>query len=248
MTLFILGFVQFTVGWAAISAPTSCEITQSSFTATNPTQTTVSVTSNDQRLTFSLQAEFQATCTSSTGETSWASATGVRSYYVQGIDSTNSKTGDVFYGVEVKDEQDNNAFKYGARWTDSPCVSEQFKGTWTAGTVVCDSTSGSVSGSDCIDLFNAVEASICWQVADPKVCTANKAVSGTLSAYASLKLVAADKTVSSTPSTVLDLTSSYACSGEEYTVTASDSSASAVSVASTIHAVCVIASFILNLF
>ena len=119
----------------------------------------------------------------------------VRSYYVQGIDSTNSKTGDVFYGVEVKDEQDwstqlvrpwlllmyllsgsrcdrgteklrvekkyakwilqsgsqlnfivelldeswcqpgqdNNAFKYGARWTDSPCVSEQFKGTWTAG-------------------------------------------------------------------------------------------------------------------
>ena len=54
------------------------------------------------------------------------------------------------------------------------------------GTVVCDSTSGSVSGSDCIDLFNAVEASICWQVADPKVCTANKAVSGTLSAYVSL--------------------------------------------------------------
>lgn len=130
--------------------------------------------------------------------------------------------------VELLDEswcqagQDNNAFKYGARWTDSPCVSEQFKGTWTAGghawltcaityayilglqvqfhdsdlhlhsefiapgTVVCDSTSGSVSGSDCIDLFNAVEASICWQVADPKVCTANKAVSGTLSAYVSL--------------------------------------------------------------
>ena len=55
-----------------------------------------------------------------------------------------------------------------------------------AGTVVCDSTSGTVSGSDCIDLFNAVEASICWQVAAPKVCTANKAVSGTLSAYVSL--------------------------------------------------------------
>ena len=29
--------------------------------------------------------------------------------------------------------QENNAFKYGARWTDQACVSEEFKGTWTAG-------------------------------------------------------------------------------------------------------------------
>ena len=31
--------------------------------------------------------------------------------------------------------------------------------TLPAGTTVCDSTSGTVSGSDCIDLFRAVEAS-----------------------------------------------------------------------------------------
>ena len=31
--------------------------------------------------------------------------------------------------------QDNNAFKYGARWTDQACVSEEYKGTWTAGRV-----------------------------------------------------------------------------------------------------------------
>ena len=105
--------------------------------------------------------------------------------------------------------QDNNAFKYGSRWTDQACVSEEFKGTWTAGRAsnhaiflrrnldrmqslhifpfagseVCDSTSGTISGTDCRDLFNAVEASICWQIPSPVVCIDSKLVSGTLSAY-----------------------------------------------------------------
>jgi hypothetical protein len=38
-----------------------------------------------------------------------------RSYYVQGIDSTNSKTGETFYGVEVKDEQDSLAKTHQAK-------------------------------------------------------------------------------------------------------------------------------------
>eukprot|EP00438_Fugacium_kawagutii_P011532 Skav230140 [mRNA] locus=scaffold1301:174255:177327:- [translate_table: standard] len=146
------------------------------------------------------------------------SGTGSRSYYVQGIDSTLSKTGEVFYGVEVKDSQANYEFKYGPRWTDNPCVTEEFQGTWTADSVVCDSTSGSISGTDCINLFAAVEASICWQIANPVVCIDNKLVSGTLSAYASLKLVAADETVTSSPMTVLDLSSIYSCSGDSYQV------------------------------
>ncbi|CAL1149795.1 unnamed protein product [Cladocopium goreaui] len=232
ITCLLLG--NLTLSFAAISAPTSCQITQSSFTASNPTETTVSVTSNEKRVTFSLQVDFQGTCTSSTGDTSWVSASGARSYYVQGIDSTNSKTGETFYGVEVKDEQDNNAFKYGSRWTDQACVSEEFKGTWTAGSEVCDSTSGTISGTDCRDLFNAVEASICWQIPSPVVCIDSKLVSGTLSAYASLRLVAAGETVTSSPSIVLDLTSGgyYSCSGQSADVV----SASAVNfAASTFH-------------
>eukprot|EP00435_Cladocopium_sp_Y103_P003842 s1670_g1.t1 len=207
---FLLGLADLRLSLAAISAPTTCQITQSSFTASNPTETS-SATSNEKKVSFSLQVDFQGTCTSSTGDTSWA-----RSYYVQGIDSTNSKTGETFYGVEVKDEQDNNAFKYGARWADQACVSEEFKGTWTAGSEVCDSTSGTISGTDCRDLFNAVEASICWQISSPVVCIDSKLVSGTLSAYASLRLVAAGETVTSSPSTVLDLTSGgyYSCSGQ----------------------------------
>mmetsp|Transcript_43890 Transcript_43890/g.69763 ORF Transcript_43890/g.69763 Transcript_43890/m.69763 type:complete len:250 (+) Transcript_43890:69-818(+) len=226
-TFLLLG--NLTLSIAAISAPTSCQITQSSFTASNPTETTVSVTSNEKRVTFSLQVDFQGTCTSSTGDTSWVSASGARSYYVQGIDSTNSKTGETFYGVEVKDEQDNNAFKYGARWTDQACVSEEYKGTWTAGSEVCDSTDGRISGTDCRDLFSAVEASICWQISSPVVCIDSKLVSGTLSAYASLRLVAAGETVTSSPSTVLDLTSGgyYSCSGQSADVV----SASAVNFA-----------------
>mmetsp|Transcript_66949 Transcript_66949/g.82005 ORF Transcript_66949/g.82005 Transcript_66949/m.82005 type:complete len:251 (-) Transcript_66949:143-895(-) len=216
-----LGFAELTLCWAIISAPTSCQITQSSFTASNPTQTSVSVTSSDVKLTFSLQVDFQATCTSATGDTTWVSATGARSYVIQGIDSTNSKTGEVFYGVEVKDEQDNNGFKYGARWNNEPCVSEEFKGTWTGGSETCDSAGGSIVGETCRDLFNAVEASICWQVANPVVCIDNKAVSGTLSAYASLRLVAAGQTVTSSPSTIVDLSNYYSCSGASYEVTAS---------------------------
>ncbi|CAL1149794.1 unnamed protein product [Cladocopium goreaui] len=213
ITCLLLG--NLTLSFAAISAPTSCQITQSSFTASNPTETTVSVTSNEKRVTFSLQVDFQGTCTSSTGDTSWVSASGARSYYVQGIDSTNSKTGETFYGVEVKDEQ-------------------EFKGTWTAGSEVCDSTSGTISGTDCRDLFNAVEASICWQIPSPVVCIDSKLVSGTLSAYASLRLVAAGETVTSSPSIVLDLTSGgyYSCSGQSADVV----SASAVNfAASTFH-------------
>lgn len=127
----VLGLVKLTLCWGAISAPTSCEITQSSITATNPMETSVSVTSNEKKVTFTLQANIQGTCQSSTGETSWVSGTAERSYYVQGIDSTNSKTGETFYGVEVKEDGENDEFKYGARWTNQPCVED--KGTWTAG-------------------------------------------------------------------------------------------------------------------
>eukprot|EP00439_Symbiodinium_sp_Y106_P079159 s167_g17.t2 len=61
-------------------------------------------------------------------------------------------------------------------------------------TTTCDSTGGTLSGQDCIDLFRAVEASICWSVASPRVCVDTMTVSGTLSASAQLKLVAADRT------------------------------------------------------
>ena len=214
-------FQLFQLGFGQISAPSSCSISQASFVASNPSVESVSVTSTDQRLSFSLQVTFEATCSSSTGETTWVSASGARSYYVQGIDSYSSKTGETFYGVQVKDTQSNNDFKYGLRWPNQPCVSEQFHGTWTAGSTICDSTGGSVSGTDCINLFNAVDASVCWQITNPMVCIDNKLVSGALQAYGSLSLVAAGTSVSSSPSTVLDLSSYYTCSGESKQVESS---------------------------
>ncbi|CAJ1351786.1 unnamed protein product [Effrenium voratum] len=220
--------------WAQITAPSSCSITQSSFSVSSPELESVSVTSNEKRVNFQLQVSFTATCTSSTGDTSWVSASGERMYYARGIDSLNSKTGTTYYGIEVKDSQDNNAFQYGERWESGPCVSEEYKGTWTAdgGNTVCDSTSGSISGTDCINLFKAVEASICWQVSSPKVCKDTKVASGTLSAYASLHLVAENSKVTSTPAQVLDLSSYYSCSGDEADVKESFAVLSAASSAS----------------
>lgn len=179
-----------------------------------------------QKLAFDMEVNFQATCTSDTGNTTWTSATGVRQMSVKGIDVRNTKTGTMSYGIEVKDAQDNGAFQYGPRW-DGDCVSEEFKGTWTAGTTTCDSTGGTLSGQDCIDLFRAVEASICWSVASPRVCVDTMTVSGTLSASAQLKLVAADRTVSSDPTSLLDTSGYYSCSGEEVEVKADSGSVSA---------------------
>ena len=206
---------------AGITAPSSCSITQSSFTASGATLSSTDVTSNEQQLSFNLQVNFAATCTSGTGDTSWVSASGTRSYYVKGIESTDSKTDTTYYGVEVKDEADNTAFKYGARWSDSPCISEEFKGTWSSGGETCDSTGGSIVGSTCRDLFRAVEASICWSLTDPVVCIDTKVVGGTLQAKARLALAAANINVDSSSSTVLDLSNYYSCSGASSQVTSS---------------------------
>lgn len=166
----------------------------------------------NQKLAFDMEVNFQPTCTSDTGNTTWTSSTGVRQMSLKGIDVLNTKTGTTSYGIEVKDAQDNGAFQYGPRW-DGDCVSEEFKGTWTAGTTMCDSTGGT--------------ASICWTVASPMVCVDTMAVSGSLSASAQLKLVAADSTVSSDPTSLIDTTGYYSCSGEEVEVKADSGSVSA---------------------
>lgn len=198
---------------AGITAPSSCSITQSSFTASGASLQSTDVTTNEQQLSFSLQVNFAATCTSSSGDTSWVSSSGTRSYYVKGIESTDSKTDTTYYGVEVKDESDNTAFKFGARWSDAPCVSEEFKGTWSSAGDTCDSTGGSIVGTTCRDLFRAVEASICWSLTSPVVCHDTKLVGGTLKAKARLALAAANLNVDSSESTVLDLSNYYSCSG-----------------------------------
>mmetsp|Transcript_33690 Transcript_33690/g.77789 ORF Transcript_33690/g.77789 Transcript_33690/m.77789 type:complete len:258 (+) Transcript_33690:70-843(+) len=201
----------------SISAPTSCEILTSNFAVSNVGLESISVTSTNQKLAFDLQVSFTASCTSPTEQTSWSSQTAVRRMEVKGIDRT--VKGTTYHGIEVTDTQDNEDISYGAGWADQPCLSEEFKGTWTTGDTQCDSTSGTISGSDCIDLFRAVEASICWTFASPKVCVDTMSVSGTLSAYANLRLVAASTTVSSEPTQIVDMSGYYSCSGDHVDVT-----------------------------